>query len=299
MSRPTAEHSSLNLSIPGKVFLLGEYAVLENHPALVLAVDPRFELVSDSEHPTEFHSQSPAGRLLTWARKTGQFSDERFLYRFVDPYQGRGGLGASTAQFALTYQALYPNSREDWQSPWRLYRELMLEPNSIRPSGADLIAQWNTGLSLISPEAGKCESLDMNWGERGRLLIFGTTQQSGRKIETHRHLQELNPQRLKTVAENAAPIIQTGTQAVRDGDWRKFGACLNRYADLLCTYSLEVPATFEDRMHFRKIPGVFGVKGAGSLQADTLVVMAEAEAVPAVLKLAAEKNLFTVLGASG
>lgn len=37
-------------TIPGKVFLLGEYAVLFGSPAIVAAVEPRFEMLVSKNH---------------------------------------------------------------------------------------------------------------------------------------------------------------------------------------------------------------------------------------------------------
>src|SRR5689334_3004965 len=81
-------------SIAGKVFVLGEYAILAGLPALVAAVPPRFSMkcgllplsgsyeptplgdeafssacrkvAADSPKPTEFHPESPISRLQVW-----------------------------------------------------------------------------------------------------------------------------------------------------------------------------------------------------------------------------------------
>src|SRR3954465_7430670 len=95
-------------SVPGKVFVLGEYAVLADHPALIATVGPRFrtDFGKDSgatPGAPDFHPRSPAGRLLSQAR-AARVSLPSF--GFVDPYRGAGGFGASTAQFALLYRAL-------------------------------------------------------------------------------------------------------------------------------------------------------------------------------------------------
>ncbi len=50
--------------IPGKTFLVGEYAVLLGGAALGLATKPYFELTEadDEKRGNDFHSDSPAGR---------------------------------------------------------------------------------------------------------------------------------------------------------------------------------------------------------------------------------------------
>src|SRR4051794_11791453 len=88
-------------SIAGKVFILGEYAVLGGLPALVGTVSPRFKMFL-SQTQDFIHPDSPLGRLQSWAKKMG-LPDLGF--RFEDPFEGRGGFGASTAQFAMAYLA--------------------------------------------------------------------------------------------------------------------------------------------------------------------------------------------------
>jgi hypothetical protein len=92
-------------------------------------------------------------RLLDWAQTQGL---PELGLEWVDPYQGAGGFGASTAQFALAYFAFMQASAEraetagDWKSAWDLYRSLM-GSDVLVPSGADLVAQWQGGVVEFDP----------------------------------------------------------------------------------------------------------------------------------------------------
>ncbi|HWU44797.1 MAG TPA: hypothetical protein VN132_15200, partial [Bdellovibrio sp.] len=70
-------------------------------PTLVALTQPCFELVAQSGtgQIKGFHPQSPAGKLI--ALHQDYFS--KYDLEFVDPYLGRGGFGASTAQFLAAY----------------------------------------------------------------------------------------------------------------------------------------------------------------------------------------------------
>jgi mevalonate kinase len=91
------------IRIPSKTFLAGEYLALCGGPSLVLNTPPVFELycqVTDDTRLEGIHPESPAGRF--WADHQSSFAN--LTLQFMDPHQGRGGFGASTAQFAMLYQ---------------------------------------------------------------------------------------------------------------------------------------------------------------------------------------------------
>ena len=50
---------------------------------------------------------------------------------------------------------------------------------------------------------------------------------------------------------------------------------MTAYADTLQGAGLEVEAAFRDRKALRLLPGVLGVKGAGALLSDAVIVMME------------------------
>ena len=289
--------SENSYSIPGKVFLLGEYAVLGGLPALVASVGPRFRLKARvaelgshavSQGVWSPHPQSPLGRLMHWAHKMGLPPLE---FEFEDPWSGAGGFGASTAQFAMGYLAysLLEGVQGDWLKAWKLYRELMGD-QSIVPSGADLVAQWQGAVCYFNPSQQQCEVLGSNpdgvsfdssfWSS---LMVFSATGLAGRKVPTHEHLEQLSQKGflihnsifLKTLEK----IIHDGIIAIDQRDHTAFGAAMNAYAQTLHENGLEVEATAEDRKILGKIPGVLGVKGAGALQSDAILVLVGPESL--------------------
>ncbi len=265
-------------SIAGKVFLLGEYAVLVGLPALVSTVPDRFKLtvlVNSPKGTTHIHPQSPVSKLKIWAKKMN-LGDLPF--QFEDPFHGEGGFGASTAQFAMAYLAHSLNAGEDhvsWNQAWNLYRELSCD-EPLLPSGADLVAQWQGGVSFFDPSERHYKNFgsEFDWSS---LLVFSTTSQAGRKVPTHEHLKILSDQGfLDNSGETFSMLKQsllTGMSAIRSHDLRGFGEVMDQYADILSQFGLEVKATSEDRQALRKLPDVLGVKGAGALQSDAILVL--------------------------
>lgn len=285
-------------SISVKVFLLGEYAVLAGLPAIGIAVGPRFELLRDSsaQRVTEFHPQSPAAILISRAQK--QINSSSALSKlipelsFKDPFNGSGGFGASTAQFALCYCAIATElgNKLDWQSVWTAYRES--SQAKLKPSGADLVTQWHGGVTLFSPSSIKAEDLSHKI-DFSNLLIFSATTQPGRKVATHDHLDSLKSISKLEVALRAP--LEKGLQAIRDGNPENLGAAMDSYAQALELLGLEIEATREDRHILRRLPGVCGVKGAGAMQADAVLVwVKDNEAKGPVRALAESRGLHYV-----
>jgi mevalonate kinase len=272
-------------STPGKVFILGEYAVLAGLPGLVATVPPRFSLSSSQsqsfDESSDFHPESPIARLQGWAEKLRL---PRLSFQFEDPLAGAGGFGASTAQFAMAYlaysQFLEESQARRWSSAWRLYRELM-GTEVITPSGADLVAQWQGGVVFFDPSDRHC--LDVwplfDWS---RLIVFSATSQVGRKVATHSHLRGLVekgfPQGMPNLMRDLEKALIAGISAVRENDVFELGKSFDDYAESLQRAGLECAATFEDRLFLRDLSGVCGVKGAGAEQSDAVLVLLDPKA---------------------
>ncbi len=294
-------------SVPAKVFLLGEYAALQGDPALLVTLNQRFELqVSQKSAPDDWspHPDSPFGRLLATegAAAAGLLLGDvqqqeggaaapfsSWKYQFHDPFalKAFGGFGASSAQFALGYRAFF--GKTGWEASWQCYRKLLqASPPGVTPSGADLVAQWQGGLTYFDAKRGRVENLQAAFqgpaGDTACLLIFAPSEPS-RKVVTHEHLRGwvtgsgsggsgagvLQASWLAQLAQ----WVEEGKKALETRDWQRLGHCMNQFGDQLALRGLEIAATSSERERLRRIPGVLGVKGSGAMQADVLLVLIE------------------------
>jgi hypothetical protein len=261
--RPSTDSEAI--SVPGKVFLIGEYAVLDGHPAWVATVPPRFRWTggdASSEMP-ELHVDSPAARFLSAAG----FSSKLIRGRLEDPWEGKGGFGGSTAEFAI---AAWLSGVRDPLEARRIYRGLHLGGGSP-PSGVDLVAQWAGGVIEWAPESeggyrditGAISAIPM--------LVFGASHLPGRKTRTHAHLRELEPSESRFQA--LLPAIDLARSGLERSDARTIGTAFNHYADALHELGLEAEEPHADRHAISELPGVLGAKGCGAMQTDALVVV--------------------------
>ncbi len=290
---------SFSGSVPGKVFLFGEYAVLQQLPAVILTIEPRFKMRAEHrgadyvlrDWAGEYPPKAPVARLMDWATYCGL---PELSLSFEDPYSG-GGFGASSAQFALAYWAYTQVSdwKKDWQSVWKIYRELTSR-GGASPSGADLVAQWRGGVSVLNLKDGTHSELWNAIAGGPRFLIFSASEQKGRKVLTHQHLEELSGRGVSSsLNAELFEILNKGVKAMRFQKWPELGQAMLSYAQALSNEGLELEETHADRTALSALPDVLGVKGAGALQADAIVVLMKqgTSEGPRVIEKARERGL--------
>ncbi|MGE0762131.1 MAG: hypothetical protein AB7N80_02520 [Bdellovibrionales bacterium] len=260
--------SRLLLSTASKTFLMGEYAVLDGAPALVMAHGPRFKMTVDYDGGGScegIHPQSPAGR---WLRgHADKFS--KVSVRFSDPHAGRGGFGASSAQFALVY-AFSQMKADEWsqwgsavqpKAIWDAYRSLH-ENEPQLPSGGDVIAQILGGITSFQIMPWQATASPWPFQDLAVLLV-----PTGVKVATHEHLRERLP-----VSDQLLKLAFEGHQAFVDGNRALFLQALRAYGDELERLQLVTTTTRGLIAQVASLPDVLAVKGCGALGADVLAV---------------------------
>jgi mevalonate kinase len=294
-----------SITLPGKVFLIGEYAVLFGLPAILTTIGPRFSLnfgENSSPDPSrfpvmKFHPQSPSGILRDKIINDTTPENAALLKNayFEDSFLGEGGFGASTAQYALLYRKFLGESINHAYALFRKMHELRKFP----PSGADLIAQWLGGtvyFRVTGPETFEAHTIQNENASYilQNTLAFQATHQKERKTSTHSHLKaatEVLDSFTIEEHEEASRLIQDAMQALRLGDLTLWGKTLNHYAEFLNRKNLEAPESTADRIELSKEPGVRGVKGAGARLSDLILVVCEPGAREVVIEAAEKRNL--------
>ena len=264
----------VRLTVPSKTFLAGEYAVLAGGPAVVLATEPRFEVIISTPGEGRLenvHRNSPAGLWARWNKETFQNID----FKFTDPHEGRGGFGASSAQFLLTWiwnqLESTPFSRlsegVDIQQVVKDYLSLF-EDVSTKPSGADVVAQSAGGLSLVSMNPLEVESVDWPFEDLDFLVV-----PTGNKVATHEHLSNLETRGLDQLKVLSTDVCRT----LKKGDREGFLSSVAGFGKELESQGKTIDATKEILNHWKGKDGVLVAKGCGALGADSFVLIVEKE----------------------
>lgn len=215
------------------------------------------------------HPDSPAGLYLK--KHSDDFAD--VTLNFDDAYQGRGGFGASTAQFLAVYffSAYRKNPQVDISQVLGLkdllqtYYECAWSGVGYRPSGADLIGQYKGLLTFF--EKKRDVVLTKNWPfEDIEFFLLHT----GNKVATHEHLKNL-PDFNESSLESAFAYFQNSF-AQQSSDL--FVRGVNEYAQALRDLNFTCPETLSLLREIGTLPGVRAAKGCGALGADVVMVVA-------------------------
>ncbi len=283
----------MRFSCPGKTFLLGEYLALVGGLSLVVATRPRFImtvksslsscdqlgehdmpsrsnkgtlLVSEIDGQSKAHPLSPAGRFAE------QY--DLSMIDFEDGYGELGGFGASTAQFLGVWAAArgLPSEGANWTAAELLkaYRAVAWNGEGWAPSGVDLLAQWQGGLTWI-----ETSKLADSSGIRGVTWPFTDLHFSlfhtQKKLATHEHLRLAK----EFSVDSLARIVLRAQQAFENGDPLSFANAIGEYGINLSEQGLVASHTLEilGSLRAQSIQGVLSAKGCGALGADVILVL--------------------------
>lgn len=275
--------------IPAKTFLLGEYAALAEQSAILLTTTPCFEVtLTKQQESTGIHPESPAG--LWWQAER----DSDHNLSFADPYSGRGGLGASSAQFLGSYLAscqLHDKSPQ-LNAMLHAYYQSAWNGTGLKPSGYDVIAQSQQGCVFINKQKKIIQSYPWPFHDLSFLLLH-----TGKKLATHHHLQETA---LPFQIDELSALVDIAKQAFDEANSQKLIQAINSYHQNLMKLDLVAPHSMELIASLRNCPEVLAIKGCGALGSDVLLLISSRQDA-AVLKekllkqnwslLATEENL--------
>ncbi len=253
------------LTVPSKTFLLGEYVALTGGPAILLATKPRFELLIDNKPGIHegINPKSPAAKFI---KKNADFY-QNYQLKFIDPYNKLGGLGASSAQFAMVFALKQQANKLRDEEIFDLiteYQQVAWNGKGIAPSGADLVAQIKGGICFFHKAQKEIKIFSWPFSETEFCLIH-----TGNKIATHVHLKKLT----KFYSQDLENIVHTGLTSLEKKDSKQFAAAINHYAEILQSKKLVTTNTIKLLKKIYQQPGVLAAKGCGALGADVIFVL--------------------------
>ena len=258
------------ISVPGKIFIFGEYSVMSGGEAILVTVSPHFECF-ESEND-DIHVDSPAGR----------FGDENQAKKLPQVEEGLGkGFGSSTAEL-IAVNELLP---EPWEERrlWSWYRK-----NCFPASGADLAVQNRSRIEgngfyhfQLHDDDFRLNRIEVPAALKLSYYLFQAA--PAQKIPTHQDLKKKN---LSIDLKRADFLIH---QWLGSFD----SAIFTQWASFLSSCGFESEFARAVRESFEDVPGVTGVKGCGAGLNDVYIVCASPHSK---LDLVARKFNLSALG---
>jgi mevalonate kinase len=233
--------TNFNLCIPSKTFLIGEYSVLVHGRAVIMAHAPYFQCVPNQNLSWPSHPATQDYQKITQT------------FGFLDPHNGQGGFGASSA---LILSLAHHTKPFDIQLAHALNKKY--SPNS---SGADVISQYFGQLSLVNTNTLSAKPIQLS--ENCGITIIRTTI----KINTHEHLNNklvYDTMHLNQLLDHFLMALNNINQMAK---------IINDYEKALQKNGLRHPSAIDYVNNIKKIPNVLAVKGCGALGADVLMIL--------------------------
>jgi len=249
---------------PAKTFLIGEYVATAGGPAIVLATQPSFSLrIEDSASGLiNIHPNSPAGQWYA------QQDDKPVGLVFEDPYQGKGGLGASSAQFVLVYKAVKFCQQKLFNelSLLQAYYQYAWQGKGICPSGYDVLTQYARRTLFIDNQGMNLSQIDWPFVGMTVLLIH-----TDNKLSTHVHLA----QQKQPSIDGLTSIVYQAVKAWEEVDAQGMIDAINLYHKALTKQQLVASKTHHILEQLFPLKGVLAAKGCGAMGADVILLLVD------------------------
>ncbi|MDP3561560.1 MAG: hypothetical protein Q8R83_05205 [Legionellaceae bacterium] len=251
--------------IPAKTFLVGEYVALFGGPAIVLTTTPCFEITLYEQDGLQgIHPESPAGKW--WIKQNIQFHG----LSWFDPYQGLGGMGASSAQFLGAYlaSAYFKKNAITQESILKAYIESAWQGQGIAPSGYDVLAQNLHGCVYINQQQNISHTYSWPFQNLAFILL-----RTGNKLATHNHLNNLK--QIEGI-DKLAVISESAHQAFCSVNEQRLIDTVKAYYQQLLAMHLVTDETANAIHLLQQQQDIFAAKGCGALGADVLLILVSA-----------------------
>ncbi len=257
------------IEVPAKIFLIGEYLVLEGGDAVLEAIRPgyRFEFGTDIEGQLP-HPESPAGRLLSQAgSRVARF---RLLGDSAPP-----GFGGSTAECLMAWKQIHGV----WPEPDEVHA--WYRRNVPLASGADLLLQAR---KTRSPGSWKTP------GVYDRMYLLERLNPS--KRPTHEDLAlERPPIRFEVLSSLVERFRNLLVNPVGGGF-----CVLGEYAEELSRTGRETDNARQIRKVLQDLDQVEGVKGCGAGLHDQFLMVLKPGVSRASVSVAVERAGLRIRG---
>ncbi|MGC6403919.1 MAG: hypothetical protein ACON5A_01570 [Candidatus Comchoanobacterales bacterium] len=253
----------MQLRAPSKTFFLGEYAVLKHGQAIVMATTPYFTLhFDDSEKPCPL--EGPIQQLSSDLKLTG--------WNWYDPHQQQGGLGASSAVFAmiLYYQQLIQKQPIDSEKIWSIYQQYH-QSQTTSPSGADILCQLHGGLTVMNTPKATAQP----WPFK---QLSWSVYRTGLSSNTHDVLKPLP----ESSAKHMNAIVNDGIDALNQQNNQLFINSIINYHQAMIKENCYHPSLAPIFNILSEHEDILAFKGCGALGMDTFLVLYATESTPLV-----------------
>ncbi len=222
------------VSVPGKLLLMGDHAVVYGRPCLVTAVSERMRVSIEQSSDKQLHFDVPenmdtrfVNRAIEQARVHWRLPISDITIRTESQFSGNVGLGSSAAVTVGTIVALreYLGRKDNLKTLFTLSYRTILDVQG-RGSGFDAAAAL-FGNTMYFVTAGKIiEPLAI----KNMPLIVGFTGVKADTVTLIREVEEkmkAQPERVNRIYDAIAKLVEDAKLKMLEGDWERVGKLMD------------------------------------------------------------------------
>lgn len=279
---------------PGKLFLLGEHAVLQGYPAIVCAIDRYIHvtltqrpdkkiLITSSlgQHNTHLDTlcvQKPFEFVLSAITLFQEKLSHGFELQISAEFPDNIGFGSSAAVTVATLKVLatsigLPLSK---MSQLTLAKQITLLAQQGMGSGADIAASVYGGVLYFDPTTLEVRQLLTH--PPLTVLYTGYKTRTPEVIEQVKKLFSQRPKALLEIYQALGELVPEGAKALEDANWKKLGLIFKQAQTLLCSLGVSDEKTNALVSKLENFPGIWGAKLSGSGLGDCVIGVGEPSA---------------------
>lgn len=285
-------------SAPGSTMFFGEHAVLEGHPAIVLAIEPRLtlsfspltsdtvEIFSDrfGHYKTDLQTLAPRAPfqfVLAVIAAYRNFLSQGFALKIESDLSHEQGLGSSAA-VTVALVALLEVFLFSTFEPWSVFiksRDIIRAVQGGVASGMDALASSFGGLQYYHPRFNHHESLAVAFLPL-YLIYVGYKTPTPTVIRRVQTLKEKSPalvadcfEQIEALTEQAVGVLQHETSL------SSLGALMTAHQQIQKRLGLTDPH-IDKLLYACKPPYCLGAKLSGSGLGDCILTLGQKENIP-------------------
>jgi len=272
----------IQTSAPGKLLLLGDYAVVYNNPCLVTAVDKRLYVEAEIIEADEDEIITPQVKESRFVLETIAYFKETFSIRQSVRIKTQGdfshqvGLGSSSAVTVATLEALNQLFKKNLNKKqvFDMCYSVTLSIQGVG-SGFDIAAAVYGGTQYYITGGKKIEPLNLSQ----LPLIVGY---SGIKADTPFYIRKVaeafkyKQEELKAIFISITLLVEEARVGLETGNFEKTGNCMTQNHFYLQKLGVSIPK-LDEMVKASNQAGAWGAKLSGAGGGDCMIALVSDE----------------------
>lgn len=279
----------IQTSAPGKLLLLGDYAVVYNNPCLVTAVDKRLYVEAEIIEANEDEIITPQVKESRFVLETIAHFKEIFSLRQSVRIKTKGdfshqvGLGSSSAVTVATLEALNQLFKKNLNKKqvFDMCYSVTLSIQGVG-SGFDIAAAVYGGTQYYVTGGKKIEPINLSQ----LPLVVGY---SGIKADTPFYIRKVaeafkyKQEELKAIFTSITLLVEEARVGLESSDFEKTGKCMTQNHALLQQLGVSIQK-LDEMVEVANRAGAWGAKLSGAGGGDCMIALVSDEKRDAVIR---------------